>query len=335
MLVLGIESSCDDTGVAIYDTTQGLIANELHSQTALHAEYGGVVPELSSRDHIKHILPLCKTALAKAKSTLADIDYIAYTAGPGLMGSLMVGAGFAVSLAFSLDIPAIPINHLEGHILAIMLEQTVDMPFIALLVSGGHTMLVKVTAVGDYEILGQTLDDAAGEAFDKTAKLLGLPYPGGAALAALAEKGEIGKFTFPVPMLKHANLDFSFSGLKTFSLNTVKNCKDNLSIETKQNIAIAFEEAAVKTLTVKCKRACDRTGIKRLVMAGGVACNKRLRNSLGALAKKQSLTLHYPSAKFCTDNAAMIAMAGTLRVQNDLLHQDNNDTINLDPCWKL
>ena len=315
MKVLGIESSCDETGVAIYDTEQGLLADQLYSQIALHAEYGGVVPELASRDHIRKTTPLIKEALAEANLHLSDLDGIAYTRGPGLIGALMVGASIGRSLAWGLNIPAVGVHHMEGHLLAPMLEdvakgqeQSIAFPFVALLVSGGHTMLVHVKAIGDYTIMGESLDDAVGEAFDKTAKMLGLAYPGGPVLAALAEKGEPGVYDFPRPMIRQGGLDFSFSGLKTHSLTTWKNSSQ--TGQDKANIAHAFQEAVVDTLSIKCKRALKEVNAKRLIIAGGVGANKRLREKLNELDSE----VFFPPMQFCTDNGAMIAYAGAIRL---------------------
>ena len=313
MLILGIESSCDETGLALYDTEEGLISQALHSQVDLHADYGGVVPELASRDHVRKITPLTRLVLKDAKKSLSDLDGIAYTAGPGLMGALLVGASFAKSLAWSLNIPSIGVHHMEAHLLAPLIETTnaPDLPFMALLVSGGHTQLVHVKALGDYKILGESLDDAAGEAFDKTAKLLGLGYPGGPKIAAKAEFGDPTRFKFPRPMTDRPGLDFSFSGLKTFALNTVHNNLP-LSEQDKADIALAFELAAVDTLTIKCKRAIDQTRVKHLVIAGGVSANTRLREKLSSSLSAQVI---YAPLELCTDNGAMIAYAGALRLQ--------------------
>jgi N6-L-threonylcarbamoyladenine synthase len=310
MKVLGIESSCDETGVAIYDTKNGLLADQLYSQIDLHAEYGGVVPELASRDHIRKTTPLIKQVLAQANLTLADLGGIAYTAGPGLMGALMVGASIGRSLAWGLDIPAVAVHHMEGHLLAPMLEDNPPpFPFVALLVSGGHTLLVEVNAIGDYKILGESLDDAVGEAFDKTAKMLGLGYPGGPILASLAEQGRANVYKFPRPMINRPGLEFSFSGLKTFALTTW-----NKSIKTPQvqaDIAHAFQEAVVDTLFIKCRRALEQVKGKRLVVAGGVGANQRLREKLQQL----DADVYFPRMEFCTDNGAMIAYAGAIRLQ--------------------
>ena len=310
MRVLGIETSCDETGVAIYDTEHGLLAHRLFSQIAMHAEYGGVVPELASRDHIKRVLPLMRQALSDANLTLTEIEGIAYTAGPGLIGALMTGASIARSMAWGLGIPAVGVHHMEGHLLAPMLEENPpQLPFVALLVSGGHTMLVDVPRIGEYHILGESVDDAAGEAFDKTAKLMGLDYPGGPLLAKLAEQGRAGVYKFPRPMVDRPGCDFSFSGLKTFSLTTWQNSTQ--TEQDKADIARAFEEAVVDTLFIKCRRALEHAGRKRLVVAGGVGANQRLRAKLAELPA----TVAFPRLAFCTDNGAMIAYAGALRLQ--------------------
>ena len=318
MIVLGIESSCDETGLALFDSEKGLLAHTLHSQIAVHAEYGGVVPELASRDHIRYLVPLLEQVLQQACVNKADLDGIAYTAGPGLIGALMSGASVGRSLAWALDIPAVEVHHMEGHLLAPMLEESPpEFPFVALLVSGGHTLLAYVKGIGQYELLGQSLDDAAGEAFDKTAKLLGLGYPGGPALADMAERGRSGVYRFPRPMIDRPGLDFSFSGLKTFALNTMQSeaQKDGeLSGQTKADISLAFEEAVVDTLKIKCRRALEQQHCDRLVIAGGVGANKRLRLSLAEMIEQQSGRLYYPRVEFCTDNGAMIAQAGCLRL---------------------
>ena len=298
MRVLGIETSCDETGVAIYATHGGLLSHGLHSQVKIHAEYGGVVPELASRDHIRRLLPLIHQTLAEARLNSTDIDGIAYTAGPGLMGALLVGAALARSLGLAWEIPTIGIHHLEGHVLAPMLEESPPaFPFVALLVSGGHTLLMTVESVGRYHILGDTLDDAVGEAFDKTAKLLGLPYPGGALLAALAEKGDPARFHFPRPMTDRPGLDFSFSGLKTHALNTLNNAR-NLDHQTKADIASAFQDAVVETLFVKCERALHQTGMERLVVAGGVSANRLLRALLQERLGAQGVQLFFLDLNF-------------------------------------
>ena len=318
MLVLGIESSCDETAIAIYDSDKGLLAHTIHSQVELHAEYGGVVPELASRDHIRYLVPLMEQALQEAGLSRDAVDGVAYTAGPGLIGALMSGACVGRSFAWALGLPALEVHHMEGHLLAPMLEQNrPDFPFIALLVSGGHTLLVNVEGVGRYEILGQSLDDAVGEAFDKTAKMLGLGYPGGPELARLAEKGTPGTFRFPRPMTDRPGLDFSFSGLKTFALNTMQDLvvRDEYTQQSRANIALAFEEAAVDTLRIKCKRALKQKNSHRLVIAGGVSANRKLRQQLAGMVSRENAELYFPRSEFCTDNAAMIAYVGCLRLQ--------------------
>lgn len=331
MLVLGIESSCDETGIAIYDSEKGLLAHTLHSQVALHAEYGGVVPELASRDHVRYLIPLLDKAFEQAGIKKTDIEGVAYTSGPGLMGALMVGASAGRSLAYSLGVPAVAVHHMEGHLLAPMLEDNApEFPFIALLVSGGHTLLAQVDGVGQYKILGESLDDAAGEAFDKTAKMLGLGYPGGPILAKLAEQGRQGIYKFPRPMVNRPGLEFSFSGLKTFALNTMQ--KSDGSEQSKADISLAFEEAVVDTLMIKSRRALRETGIKRLVIAGGVGANQRLRRELAAMAKKEGGELFYPRVEFCTDNGAMIAYAGCLRL---MAGQTEELAINVRARWPM
>ncbi len=314
MRVLGIETSCDETGVAVYDSEAGLLAHLLHSQAAMHAEYGGVVPELASRDHVRKLVPLLDEVLIRGgRRGRGGIDGIAYTAGPGLVGALLVGAAVGRSLAFAWRVPSVAVNHMEGHLLAPMLEPDgPEFPFLALLVSGGHTQLVAVDGVGEYRMLGESLDDAAGEAFDKTATLLGLPYPGGPELAALAEAGDPDRFRFPRPMTDRPGLDFSFSGLKTFAMNTINDSPGDP--ETRAAIARAFEEAVVDTLVIKCRRALEHTGLERLVVSGGVSANRRLRLSMGALADELSISVHYPRLAFCTDNGAMVAYAGCQRL---------------------
>lgn len=308
MLVLGIETSCDETGVALYDEHQGLVAEKLYSQISLHQPYGGVVPELSSRDHIKKLLPLIDETLQQGHVALYQLDGIAYTKGPGLIGSLMVGASVAKSMGFGLNIPVIGVHHMEGHLMAVMLDDPKpDYPFVALLVSGGHTQLYEVQGLGAYKLLGESLDDAAGEAFDKTAKLLGLPYPGGPEIAALACAGDPCRFTFPRPMVNRPELNFSFSGLKTHALHCYQEHKETINI--KADIARAFEEAVVDTLFMKCQQALAQTGLERLVMVGGVSANKRLREKLKLLG-----SVFYPAPQFCTDNGAMIAYVGYLRL---------------------
>ena len=314
MKILGIETSCDETGIAIYDSEQGLLAHNLYSQVDLHKEFGGVVPELASRDHVRRTIPLIKKTLAEAGLELNALDGIAYTAGPGLMGALLVGTAIGRSLAYALNIPAVAVHHMEAHLLVPMLEEDIpEFPFLALLVSGGHTQLVHVEAVGQYKILGESVDDAAGEAFDKTAKLLGLPYPGGPAISALAEKGDSKRFHFPRPMTDRPGLDFSFSGLKTFTLNTVNNEPDDE--QTRADIARAFVDAVVDTFIIKCRRAIQETGLKRLVVAGGVSANKQLREGLYRLMEEQKAKVFFPRSEFCTDNGAMIAYAGYLRLK--------------------
>ena len=313
MRVLGIETSCDETAVAVYDGSRGLLSHRLHSQVAMHQAYGGVVPELASRDHVRRLLPLVREALAEAGSERALIDGVAYTAGPGLIGALLVGEGFATGLAHAWGKPALGIHHLEGHLLAPLLEpKPPAFPFLALLVSGGHTQLVDVAGLGQYRILGETLDDAAGEAFDKTAKLLGLPYPGGAALAALAQEGRGGEFVFPRPMLDRPGLDFSFSGLKTAALVALRG--RDLQGPVRADVARGFEDAVVETLAEKCRRALKQTGHQRLVIAGGVGANRRLRERLAAVVGDLDAELYFPRTEFCTDNGAMIALAGCLRL---------------------
>lgn len=316
MLVLGIESSCDETGIALYDSEAGLLSHTLHSQVAMHAEYGGVVPELASRDHIRRVVPLLREAIVQAGRKLEDIDAVAYTRGPGLAGALLVGCAFAEALALALDKPTIPVHHLEGHLLSPLLSRDPPtFPFVALLVSGGHTQLMRVTGVGAYELLGETLDDAAGEAFDKSAKMLGLPYPGGALLSKLAELGQPGVYELPRPMQHSGDLNFSFSGLKTAVLTLVRDHGDLGSDEFKANAARAFQEAIVEVLVKKSLKALKQTGLKQLVVAGGVGANKQLRSTLDLEAKRKRFRVYYPELEFCTDNGAMIALAGALRLQ--------------------
>ncbi len=333
MRVLGIETSCDETGIAIYDSERGLLADAVHSQVALHADFGGVVPELASRDHVRRTVPLIRRLLEETDLNLEDLDAVAYTAGPGLVGALMVGAGFGETLAWAFEIPALPVHHMEGHLLAPLLDvpddgEPVDFPFVALLVSGGHTQLVKVAAVGDYELLGESVDDAAGEAFDKAAKMLELGYPGGPKLAACAEAGDPNRFRFPRPMTDRPGLDFSFSGLKTFTLNTV-NAHAPLTEADRADIARAFEEAVVDTLFIKCRRALEATGCSTLLMAGGVSANKRLR---GVLAERLDARVLYPALKLCTDNGAMIAYAGCQRL---LAGQRSDGAISVRARWPM
>lgn len=331
MRVLGIETSCDETGIAIYDTDNGLLAHKLYSQVKLHADYGGVVPELASRDHVRKTLPLIEAALNEAGITAADLDGVAYTAGPGLIGALLVGASIGRSLAFGWQIPAVAVHHMEGHLLAPMLEDDVPaFPFIALLVSGGHTQLVRVDGIGQYQLLGESVDDAAGEAFDKTAKLLGLDYPGGPRLAALAEQGRADRYQFPRPMTDRPGLDFSFSGLKTHAANTIASADD--SPQTHADIARAFQDAVVDTLVIKCRRALEETGLKRLVVAGGVSANKHLREKLHQFADRIGGQVFFPRNEFCTDNGAMIAFAGAQRL---LAGEHENLAISTRPRWPL
>ena len=331
-LILGIESSCDETGIALFQTGRGLLAHTLHSQIALHSEYGGVVPELASRDHVRHILPLIRAALDQADCLLHDVDAIAYTQGPGLSGALLVGASVACSLAYTLGIPTIGIHHLEGHLLSPLLSDPApQFPFVALLVSGGHTQIMRVDGVGLYTLLGETLDDAAGEAFDKSAKLLGLDYPGGPELAKLASKGQSGRFTLPRPMLHSGNLDFSFSGLKTAVLTLAR--QHELSEQTRADIAHAAQEAIVDVLTGKALAALKLTGLNSLVVAGGVGANQRLRAQFDQAANKRGLKVFYPDMEFCTDNGAMIAFAGALRLAQQQGTKDYR--FNVKPRWDL
>ncbi len=344
MIVLGIESSCDETGIAVYSSGKGLLSHTLHSQIKLHAEYGGVVPELASRDHIRYLIPLIEQALSQAGVAKTALDGIAYTVGPGLIGALMSGASVGRSLAWALGIPALEVHHMEGHLLAPMLEKTPPaFPFVALLVSGGHTLLAYVEAVGQYTLLGQSLDDAAGEAFDKTAKLLGLGYPGGPALAAVAQKGHSGAHRFPRPMLDRPGLDFSFSGLKTHALNTMMKLaeqysdtgtlnKQGLNEQDTADVALAFEEAVVETLVIKSQRALKQQQCYRLVVAGGVGANLRLRSELSEMVAKIQGELFYPAIEFCTDNGAMIALVGCLRLQAG---QSQSLEINARARWSM
>jgi N6-L-threonylcarbamoyladenine synthase len=331
MYILGIETSCDETGVAIFHPEKGLISHLLYSQVKMHNEYGGVVPELASRDHIRKLIPLVKQTLLDGNLSAKDISAIAYTAGPGLAGALLVGAATARSLAWSWNIPALAVHHMEGHLLAPMLEDPApEFPFIALLVSGGHTLLIKVTEIGQYQLLGESLDDAAGEAFDKAAKMLGLGYPGGPLLAKLAEQGRADRFKFPRPMTNRPGLDFSFSGLKTFTMNTLSNTDKNA--QDKADIAFAFQQAVADTLTIKCRRALQQTDLKRLVVSGGVSANKHIRSSLSYMAKKENATIHFPRLEFCTDNGAMIAYAGCQRL---LKGEADNLEINVKARWSI
>jgi N6-L-threonylcarbamoyladenine synthase len=318
MRVLGIETSCDETGVAVYDGERGIVAHAVYSQTDLHARYGGVVPELASRDHVRKTLPMIRQVLDEAGLGKADFGGVAYTAGPGLIGALLVGTALGRSLGWAWGVPALGVHHMEGHLLAPLMEEPAPgFPFIALLVSGGHTQLVEVAGIGRYRLLGESLDDAAGEAFDKTAKILGLPYPGGPALAALAEAGDPGRYRFPRPMTDRPGLDFSFSGLKTFTLNTLNRELRARGDEdqTRADVARAFEEAVVDTLVIKCRRAVRQTGCPRLVLAGGVSANGRLRARMDEALAKEAARTFYPRPAFCTDNGAMIAFAGWQRLR--------------------
>jgi len=330
MYVLGIETSCDETGVAIYHSERGLLSHLLYSQIDMHSEYGGVVPELASRDHIQKLVPLIKQCLQESGLAGSDVDGVAYTAGPGLMGALLVGAATARSLAWAWQVPALAVHHMEGHLLAPMLEENPpEFPFVALLISGGHTLLVQVEGIGRYQLLGESLDDAAGEAFDKTAKMLGLGYPGGPKLSALAEQGT-PQIKFPRPMTDRPGLDFSFSGLKTFTLNTVNNSEK--TEQDKADIAAAFQQAVAETLSIKCKRALQQTGLKRLVVAGGVSANKQIRASLSQMVAKENAQLYFPRLQFCTDNGAMIAYAGCQRL---MAGQQQGLEIYARPRWPI
>ncbi|MCQ8106144.1 tRNA (adenosine(37)-N6)-threonylcarbamoyltransferase complex transferase subunit TsaD [Methylomonas sp. SURF-2] len=330
MYVLGIETSCDETAVAVYHADKGLIAHTLHSQIQTHNEYGGVVPELASRDHVRKLIPLIRQVLRDSRLKPSDIGGIAYTAGPGLMGALLVGAATARSLAWAWQVPAIAVHHMEGHLLAPMLEERPpDFPFVALLISGGHTLLITVEGIGRYRLLGESLDDAAGEAFDKTAKLLGLDYPGGPALATLAAQGK-PRFKFPRPMTDRPGLDFSFSGLKTFTLNTYQNSER--SGRDKADIAFAFQQAMAETLAIKCRRALQQTGLNRLLVAGGVSANLEIRRQLEQMCKQTRADLFFPRPQFCTDNGAMIAYAGCQRL---LAQQSQDLNIFARPRWPM
>jgi N6-L-threonylcarbamoyladenine synthase len=331
MLILGLETSCDETGVALYDNERGLLAHALYSQVALHAEYGGVVPELASRDHVRKTLPLLRDIFRQGGVTPDAVNGVAYTRGPGLIGALLVGAAIGRGLAWTWNVPAIGVHHMEGHLLAPMLEpEPPAFPFVALLVSGGHSLLVEVDGVGQYRILGESVDDAAGEAFDKTAKLLGLPYPGGPALAKLAEQGNPRRFTFPRPMTDRPGCDFSFSGLKTAAINTWRKLEP--TPENRADVARAFEEAVVETMAIKCRRALQATGLERLVVAGGVGANRRLRERLRELAAELGGQVYYPRLEFCTDNGAMIAYAGWRRLAAG--HREGLE-IEVLPRWPL
>ncbi len=336
MIVLGIESSCDETGLALYDTERGLRSHALYSQVAMHEAYGGVVPELASRDHIRHALPLLEKALADADVAKQDIDAIAYTQGPGLAGALLVGASIAAGLGLALDKPLLGVHHLEGHLLSPLLaSDPPEFPFVALLVSGGHTQLMRVDGVGRYELLGETVDDAAGEAFDKSAKLLGLGYPGGPAISKLAEAGQPDIYKLPRPMLHSKNLDFSFSGLKTAVLTLVKNHSGSLTEQNKADIAHAFVAAIVDVLTAKSMAALKQTGLKRLVVAGGVGANRQLRHALNQAAARRRVKVFYPELEFCTDNGAMIAFAGAMRLERQPEAANRDYSFNIRPRWPL
>jgi N6-L-threonylcarbamoyladenine synthase len=351
MIVLGIETSCDETGVALYNTApweegkpafQGILGQGLHSQVAMHRDYGGVVPELASRDHIRRVLPLLGQCLSQSGLKLSDIDAVAFTQGPGLAGALLVGSAFAKSLAQGLNLPSIGVHHLEGHLLSPLLGQTApQFPFIALLVSGGHTQLMKVTGIGQYELLGETLDDAAGEAFDKTAKLLGLDYPGGAAISKLAEKGRVGIFDLPKPMLHSGDLDFSFSGLKTAVLNQVKKFEEKKIVDPSEvaqfhaDLARSFVDAIVNVLVSKSEKVLQQTGCKHLVLAGGVGANLQLRNALNEKAVRHGFEVHYPPLELCTDNGVMIAFAGALRMLTKNNGSTTSGAFDIKPRWDL
>ena len=331
MRVLGLETSCDDTGVAIFDVGRGLLAHGLYSQTPIHAAYGGVVPELASRDHVRKVLPLVQAVMAQSGTRPDDIDGLAYTAGPGLVGALLVGAAIGRSLAYAWGVPAVAVHHMEAHLLSPMLEpEPPEFPFLALLVSGGHTLLADVRAVGQYTVLGESLDDAVGEAFDKTAKALGLGYPGGPAIAQVAQQGNPGEFHFPRPMTEKAGLDFSFSGLKTAVVRAIAG--RSLDAQTIADVALEFEQAAIATLAIKCRRALDQTGHKRLVVAGGVSANHLLRKELRKLAAALGAKVYYPRPEFCTDNGAMIAYAGALRLAAG---QHEEFAFRVHPRWEI
>jgi N6-L-threonylcarbamoyladenine synthase len=331
MRVLGIETSCDETGVALYDGERGLLAHALYSQAHIHAEYGGVVPEIASRDHVRKLLPLLNECLASASCGREDIDAVAYTAGPGLVGALLVGAAAGRALALALDVPAVAVHHMEGHLLAPLLEaDPPEFPFVALLVSGGHSMLVEVRRIGDYRVLGETLDDAAGEAFDKTAKLLGLGYPGGPRVAQAAEHGDPDRYRFPRPMTDRPGLEFSFSGLKTHTRNLYRRNSEEAGIV--EDIAAGFQQAVVDTMVIKCRRAMQQTRCDQLVIAGGVGANRLLRQSLETAGRKYGWKVAYPRIEFCTDNGAMIALAGYHRL---LAGQTEADVIRAKPRWPM
>ncbi|HEY8027818.1 MAG TPA: tRNA (adenosine(37)-N6)-threonylcarbamoyltransferase complex transferase subunit TsaD [Burkholderiaceae bacterium] len=336
MLVLGVESSCDETGLALYDTERGLLSHALHSQVAMHEEYGGVVPELASRDHIRRAIPLLEQVLQQANEPLSAVDAIAFTQGPGLAGALLVGSSIACGLGLALDKPVLGIHHLEGHLLSPLLaSDPPEFPFVALLVSGGHTQLMRVDGVGRYILLGETLDDAAGEAFDKSAKLLGLGYPGGPAISRLAEFGDPTVYKLPRPMLHSKDLNFSFSGLKTAVLTVVRNQITNICEQDKANVARSFVDAIVDVLVAKCLSALKHTGLKRLVIAGGVGANRQLRDALNAAAQRKRFRVYYPEMEFCTDNGAMIAFAGAMRLRINPDAATRNYAFNVRPRWPL
>ncbi len=329
--VLGIETSCDETAIAVYDAVGGVLSHQIHSQIPLHAEYGGVVPELASRDHVRKIMPLIDKTLSDASLPPGSIEGVAYTRGPGLIGALMVGASVARSLAYAWQVPALGIHHIEAHLMAVLLEDDPPAyPFVTLIVSGGHTLLAHVTGLGQYELLGETLDDAVGEAFDKTAKLLGLPYPGGPSLAKLATQGDPDRYHFPRPMVNRPGLDFSFSGIKTHAVSVVSSAATDQ--QTQADIACAFEVAVVDTLMIKCRRALLQTGSQRLVVAGGVSANQRLRQALSTQLSSMNVQVYFPRLEYCTDNGAMVAWTGYLR-----LSQGEHDDLSIRPCarWPL
>ncbi|BAH83414.1 tRNA (adenosine(37)-N6)-threonylcarbamoyltransferase complex transferase subunit TsaD [Candidatus Ishikawella capsulata] len=333
MKIIGIETSCDETGVAIYDDRLGILSNQLYSQVKLHSNYGGIVPELAAREHEKKVIPLIQAAMHEAGLKSKQINAVAFTAGPGLVGSLLVGATIGRALAFAWDVPAIPVHHMEGHLLSPMLEEkTIKFPFVGLLVSGAHTQLILVHGIGEYILLGESVDDAVGEAFDKTAKLLGLKYPGGPNLSKLAKKGEEGRFIFPRPMINHSNFNFSFAGLKTFVENFFEKNKNNDNEQMRADIARAFEDAVVDILVIKCKRALKYTNLKRLVLAGGVSANMSLRQNMTKMIKSCNGELFYTSPAFCTDNGAMIAYVGMIRFKRGEYSKLN---IIVRPRWAL
>lgn len=334
MRVLGIETSCDETGVAIYDTEKGIVAQALYTQIAMHAQYGGVVPELASRDHVRRLLPLVKQVLLDSGLSTDQLDAVAYTAGPGLAGALLVGASTAEALALGWGVPAIAVHHMEGHLLAPLLEDNgAKFPFLALLVSGGHSLLLEARSLGDYRALGESVDDAVGEAFDKAAKMMGLPYPGGPAISKLAQQGK-PRFKFPRPMTDRPGLDMSFSGLKTFTLNTIAELGgiEGMGEQDKADVALAFERAAVDVLVIKCRRAIEQTGLTQLVVAGGVSANRYLRERLAELASKMQIEVFFPAPAYCTDNGAMIAYAGALRLATAV---DTQREIRIKPRWPM